>query len=41
MANFSDRIKKSIEEAHEDLKHGRLKTYNSVEDMFKDLGINA
>ena len=38
---LNDKTTKAIEEAHEDMKHGRLKPYDSVEDMFKDLGINA
>lgn len=38
---LKDSVVKSIEQAHEDMKHGRLKAYNSVEDMFKDLGINV
>ena len=38
---LKDSVVKSIEQAHEDMKHGRLKTYNSAEDRFKDLGINA
>ena len=38
---LKDSVVKSIEQAHEDMKHGRLKAYNSVEDMFNDLGINA
>ena len=38
---LNDKTMKAIEEAHEDMKHGRLKTYDSVEDMFRDLGINA
>ena len=32
---------KAIEQAHDDMKHGRLKTYNSADEMFKDLGINV
>jgi len=38
---LKDSVVKSIEQAHEDMKHGRLKAYNSAEDMFKDLGINV
>ena len=34
-------VVRSIEEAHEDMKHGRLKSYDSVDDMFQDLGINV
>ena len=36
---LKDSVVKSIEQAHEDMKHGRLKAYNSAEDMFKSLGI--
>lgn len=38
---MNDRAVKAIEEAHEDMKHGRLKTYHSVDAMFQDLGINV
>ncbi len=38
---LKDSVVKSIEEAHEDMKHGRLKSYDSVDDMFQDLGINV
>ena len=38
---LKDSVVKSIEKAHDDRKHGRLKTYASVDDMFQDLGINA
>jgi len=38
---LKDSVVKSIEQAHEDLKNGRLKTYNSVDEMFEDLGINV
>ena len=38
---LKDSVVKSIEKAHDDMKHGRLKTYASVDDMFQDLGINA
>ena len=38
---LNDRAVKSIEEAHEDMKHGRLKTYDSIDAMFQDLGINV
>ena len=41
MANLNDKTMKAIEEAHEDMKHGRLKAYDSAKEMFKDLGINA
>ena len=35
---LNDKTMKAIEEAHEDMKHGRLKSYDSVDAMFKDLG---
>ena len=38
---LNDKTMKAIEEAHEDMKHGRLKSYDSVDAMFKDLGINV
>ena len=38
---LKDSVVKSIEEAHEDLKHGRLKAYESVDELFQDLGINV
>lgn len=38
---LKDSVVKSIEEAHEDMKHGRLKAYESVDEMFQDLGINV
>ena len=38
---LNDRVVKSIEQAHEDLKHGRLKAYDSVDELFQDLGINV
>ena len=38
---LKDSVVRSIEEAHEDMKHGRLKSYDSVDDMFQDLGING
>ena len=38
---LKDSVMKSIEQAHEDMKHGRLKAYESVDEMFKDLGINV
>ena len=34
-------VVKSIEQAHEDMKQGRLKAYDSVDEMFQDLGINV
>ena len=36
-----DSVVKSIEQAHEDMKHGRLKAYESVDEMFQELGINV
>ncbi|MBQ7426175.1 MAG: hypothetical protein IJV20_02870 [Prevotella sp.] len=38
---LNDRAVKSIEEAHEDMKNGKLKAYDSVDAMFQDLGINV
>ena len=38
---FKDSVMKSIEQAHEDMKHGRLKAYESVDEMFKELGVNV
>ena len=38
---LNEETMKSIEEAHRDMEQGRLKTYHSVDDMFKDLGINV
>ena len=38
---LNDSVVKSIEEAHEDMKHGKLKTYDSFDAMFQDLGINV
>ena len=38
---LKDSVVKSIEQAHEDMKHGRLKAYESVDEMFQDLGINV
>ena len=38
---LKDSVVKSIEKAHDDMKHGRLKTYASVDEMFQDLGINT
>ena len=38
---LKDSVVKSIEKAHDDMKHGRLKAYASVDDMFQDLGINT
>ena len=38
---LKDSVVRSIEQAHEDMKHGRLKTYSSADEMFKDLGINV
>lgn len=38
---LKDSVVKSIEEAREDMKQGRLKSYDSVDEMFQELGINA
>lgn len=38
---LNDKTMKAIEQAHDDMKHGRLKTYSSADEMFKDLGINV
>ena len=38
---LKDSVVKSVEEAHADMKQGRLKSYNSVDDMFHELGINV
>ena len=38
---LNDKTMKAIEEAHDDLKQGRLKSYESVDTMFQDLGINV
>ena len=38
---LKDSVVKSIEQAHEDMKHGRLKAYESVDELFEDLGINV
>lgn len=38
---LNDETMKAIEQAHDDMKHGRLKTYSSADEMFKDLGINV
>ena len=32
---------KILEQAHEYMKHGRLKAYESVDEMFQDIGINV
>ena len=31
-----DSVVKSIEQAHEDMKHGRLKAYESIDKMFQE-----
>ena len=36
---LKDSVVKSIKEAHLDLKHGRLKSYDSANEVFQDLGI--
>ena len=38
---LKDSVVKSIEQAHEDLKNGKLKAYKSVDEMFQELGINV
>ena len=38
---LKDSVVKSIEEAHEDMKQGRLKSYNSADEMFQELGFNV
>ena len=38
---LNDETMKAIKQAHDDMKHGRLKTYSSADEMFKDLGINV
>jgi hypothetical protein len=38
---LNDKTMKAIEDAREDIKHGRLKSFDSVEAMFKDMGINV
>ena len=34
---LNDETMKAIEQAHDDMKHGRLKTYSSADEMFKDI----
>ena len=36
---MNDRAVKDIEQALDDAKHGRLKTYESVDDFFKEMGL--
>lgn len=36
---MNDRAVKDIEQALDDAKHGRLKTYDSVDDFFKEMGL--
>ena len=38
---LNDKTMKAIEEAHDDMKQGRLKSYETVDAMFQDLGINV
>ena len=38
---LNDKTMKAIEEAHDDMKQGRLKSYEAVDAMFQDLGINV
>ena len=33
---LKDSVVKSIEQAHEDMKHGRLKAYESVDELFQE-----
>ena len=33
---LNDETMKAIEQAHDDMKHGRLKTYSSADEMFND-----
>ena len=35
---LNDKTMKAIEEAHDDMKQGRLKSYETVDAMFQDLG---
>lgn len=37
---INDKTKKAIKEAHDDMKQGKLKSYETVDAMFQDLGIN-
>ena len=36
---MNDRAVRDIEQALDDAKHGRLTTYNSVDDFFKEMGL--
>ena len=36
---MNDRAVRDIEQALDDAKHGRLKTYNSVDEFFKEMGL--
>ena len=36
---LNEKTMKAIEEAHDDMKQGRLKSYDSGDAMFQDLGI--
>ena len=38
---LNDKTMKAIEEAHDDMKQGKLKSYETVDAMFQDLGINV
>ena len=36
---MNDKAVRDIEQALDDVKHGRLKTYDSVDDFFKEMGL--
>ena len=36
---MNDKAVRDIEQALDDAKHGRLKTYDSVDDFFKEMGL--
>ncbi len=36
---MNERAVRDIEQALDDAKHGRLKTYDSVDDFFKEMGL--
>ena len=38
---LNNKTMKAIEEAHDDMKQGKLKSYETVDAMFQDLGINV
>ena len=37
--DMNDRAVRDIEQALDDAKHGRLTTYNSVDEFFKEMGL--